>query len=263
VKVLTLQAGPVAGDDFLGTILCQTVNEGPTSKKIALAKGRRIGAEDLAALRSVERQAVRVIRLEDGDVHEDEAAVRLVAALAGPGVRPRGPSQSRIDLVAIERGVLVLDVAGLTALNAMPDVAVFTALPHQPVEAGEVVAGAKVIPVVVDAATVGAAERIGQERGPLVQVRPVHPRPVGVVVAERADGGARDRFEEALRRKLAWFGAPFVAARYVQTDSAAIGRALREVIALGAEVLITAGSRSADPLDPLVHSQATFSGMAR
>ncbi|MFL5756832.1 MAG: hypothetical protein ACJ77N_11095, partial [Chloroflexota bacterium] len=65
------------------------------------AKGRRLTADDLTALASVEPgPPVTVLILEASELHEDDAALRLAQAVAGSGLDLRGPAQSRVDLVA-------------------------------------------------------------------------------------------------------------------------------------------------------------------
>ena len=65
------------------------------------SKGRRLSAADLAVLTSAPpstaRDGVTVLVLEPRDVHEDDAGLRLAAAVSGPGLERRGPAQSRVD----------------------------------------------------------------------------------------------------------------------------------------------------------------------
>ena len=252
MQVLTLESGPGAGDDFRGTILCQTLTGGPTGRAIVLRKGQILDAGDLAILRAIERQAVRVIRPGPGDLHEEEAGRRLAEAIAGPGVKLQGPIQSRFNLLATVRGIVAIDVDGLTMLNGTDDLSVFTALPFQPVSPGEVVAGAKVVPLVTRGANVESAERIAREHQPIIQVKPFQPRRVGVVSKQRPDSILRQRFELILQRKLDWYGAPLGLIRYTEPDLTAVTAGFRQVLADGAEVIITAGSNSADPIDSLL-----------
>ena len=73
------------------------------------SKGRRLTADDLEALATKSLPVVdpvTVLVLEPGDMHEDDAASALAEAVAGPGLRRRGPVQSRIDLLAEHDGVV-------------------------------------------------------------------------------------------------------------------------------------------------------------
>ena len=50
-------------------------------------KGRRLSAEDLVALATAEPgQAVSVIVADPGELHEDDAALRLAKAVVGQGL---------------------------------------------------------------------------------------------------------------------------------------------------------------------------------
>jgi hypothetical protein len=260
MEILTLEAGPNAGERFLGAVVCQNVTRSQTGKGIAIRKGQIVHEAELQALRSIDRQQVRVIRLGDGDVHEDEAGRRLARAVAGPGVQLRGPVQSRMNLVAASRGLAVVDRAALTEINLVPDVAAFTVLPFQPVNAGEIVAGAKVVPVVAREAAIAGAEAIAREHWPIVQVRPFLPLMVGVVSKQRPDPTQRHRFEAIVRRKLAWFGGNLRALEFVDPDVASVTAGFRIVLAAGVDVILTAGASSSDPLDSLPVSIEALGG---
>ena len=76
------------------------------------SKGRRLTADDLAALSGAELgDPITLLVPEPGELHEDDAGLRLAAAVAGPGLIQRGPSQSRVDLLAESPGVLNVRVA--------------------------------------------------------------------------------------------------------------------------------------------------------
>ncbi|HEY6014854.1 MAG TPA: hypothetical protein VIU37_12635, partial [Candidatus Limnocylindrales bacterium] len=58
------------------------------------AKGRRLSADDLLAIAGAEpAEPVSVLIPDSNELHEDEAALRLAAAVGGPGLRSRGPVQ--------------------------------------------------------------------------------------------------------------------------------------------------------------------------
>src|SRR5262249_48007114 len=121
------------------------------------SKGRRLTADDLAALSRAEPgDPVTLLVPEPGELHEDDAALRLATAVAGSGLVQRGPSQSRVDLLAEAAGVLNVRVAELDRLNRIDPLEVFTAFDGQVVDAGDLVASVKVAPHLVDAATVDA-----------------------------------------------------------------------------------------------------------
>src|SRR5688572_18083555 len=180
--------------DLLGVVVCEDVRLDGRR----LRKGHRLLPDDLAVLPRLERP-VHAVRLEAEDVHEDEAGRRLAAAVGGPGVAPRGPVQSRVNLVAAVKGLLRVDGAAVVVLNRLDGVAVFTLQDRLPVLPGKIVAGCKITPVAVPAATLVAAETVataGSE--PVVQVKPFRPRLVGVVTTEGMSEKIRDRFRRTV-----------------------------------------------------------------
>ena len=150
------------------------------------SKGRRLTVDDLHAVAGAPPgPAISVLVPEAGELHEDDAALRLATAVAGPGLTLRGPAQSRVDLLAAFPGVLNVRIAELERVNRIDPLEVFTAFDGQVVETGDLVASVKVAPHVVDAATVDEGARVARFAGhPLVWVAPFIPGRVGVVVKE-------------------------------------------------------------------------------
>jgi hypothetical protein len=220
------------------------------------SKGRRLSAADLgawAADPSLGVGPVTVIVLEAGDLHEDDAALRLADAVAGPGLTHRGPSQSRVDLVAQHDGVLHVRATELERLNRLDPLEMFTRLDGSIVAAGDLVASVKVAPHVVAESVVEAGERIaaGGTR-PLVRIAPFQPMRVAVVVKESLRAADRPRFEASVRTKVESLGSTIVAIDYVSDEEAPVTAALARH-ARGRErvdVILTAGGRSTDPSDP-------------
>jgi hypothetical protein len=222
------------------------------------SKGRRLSRDDLAALGAADPAmlgvaGVPVIVIEAGDLHEDDAARRLAAAVAGPGLTMRGPAESRVDLVAAADGVLHVRTHALELLNRIDPLEVFTALDGSVVATGQLVASVKVAPHVVPASVVelGAAKARGGRR-PLVRVAPFLPMRVLVIVKESLRAADRERFERSVRDKVGSLGSSLDAISYVTDDVAVVRREL-EAGGTGpsaADIVLTAGGRSTDPTDP-------------
>ncbi|MEO5939846.1 MAG: molybdopterin-binding protein [Candidatus Limnocylindrales bacterium] len=229
-------------------------------------KGRRLSALDLAAWEAdplVSSGPVTVIVLEAGDLHEDDAALRLTEAVAGSGLTRRGPVQSRVDLLAAHDGVLHVRAADLERLNRIDPLEVFTRLDGSIVAAGDVVASVKVAPHVVAGSVVAAGAAIaGDGRRPLIRVAPFRPMRVAVIVKESLRASDRPRFEASVRAKVESLGSEIVAIDYVADEDAAVAVAL-ERRARGtarANVILTAGGRSTDPSDPFFAAIAALGG---
>lgn len=144
-----MQFGPVATRDSAGLIAAHTVR----AEGASLKKGRPIPAEEALRLAESGIPEILAVRLDPGDVGEDEAAARLARHLAGEGLRPEAPFTGRCNLFAEAAGVFVAEPAGIDAVNAVDEAITVATLPSfRPVAAGEMVATVKIIPYAVAAA---------------------------------------------------------------------------------------------------------------
>jgi len=220
------------------------------------SKGRRLTRADLDAFAAAPPRgvgSVTVIVIEPGDLHEDDAALRLAAAVAGPGLETRGPVQSRVDLYAQHDGVLHVRSSDLERVNRLDPLEGFTRLDGSIVAAGDLVASVKVAPHVVAASVVDAGARIaGNGRRPLVRVAPFRPMRVSVVVKESLRASDRPRFERSVRDKVESLGSVVTGIAYVADEDEAVTAALAATRRGPgrANVVLTAGGRSTDPSDP-------------
>ena len=241
------------------------------------SKGRRLSVADLAALgtpgvaleggaRGVARDGIAVLIPGSDDLHEDDAALRLAAAVAGPGLTMRGPAESRVDLVAAVDGVLHVSATFVEQMDRIDPIEIFTLFDGQVVRAGDLVASTKVAPHLVPAAVVARAERVAVRAGRrgVVRVAGFVPRRVGVVVKESLRAPARERFEASVRLKVESLGSTISSVAYVGDDSEAVTDALQR-LAHGrgserADLVLTAGSASTDPSDPFFVAIARLGG---
>jgi len=248
VKAEALPVDPARAEQLVGKILCHSVHRNGTGP-VLLPKGAILQPNDALKIAAAGLKAVHVVVMEPGEIHEDEAARRLAAAVAGSGVSLRGPVESQMRLVAQQNGLLVVDAVRLARLNGIPDISVFTLYDGQLVSQGKTVAGVKVTPFVVPEARVRQAEQVARRNGAVVRVLAFRPMRVGILVRERLAGRAREKFEAAIRSKIAWFGSTISAFRFIAEDAGAVARALRD-LAASSELVLTAGANATDPLDP-------------
>jgi probable molybdopterin binding protein len=219
------------------------------------SKGRRLSRADLDAFTTAPPSAigaVTVILLDDGDLHEDEAATRLAFAVSGSGLAIRSPVQSRVDLVATDPGVVHVRIADLERINRLDPLEVFTRLDGSIVEAGDLVASVKIAPHVVAGSVVEAGAAIASAARPaVVRVAAFRPMTVGVVVKESLRRADRPRFEETVRTKVESLGSTIQRIDYVDDEDAVVRAALERLSRGGGRVdaILTAGGRSTDPSD--------------
>lgn len=222
-----------------------------------LHKGTVLQAGHLDRLRPIAE--IHVVELEPGDVHEDAAARRLAAALAGPGLEAKPPVQSQSRLIAQLRGLVRVRGWVVDAINALGYISVFTLIDGQAVAEGEEVAGCKVTPVAVPGELLARAEQLCRDQGPLVEVVPFRPLKTYVVVTERLKPKARELFRAAVTAKLGWYGAEVLGVCEVARTDEAVAAAYGEATQLGAQLVLFAGASAIDPLDP-AYAELTRAG---
>ena len=237
----------------VGRVICHDITkiEKGSFKGALLKKGHIIREEDVEALLDIGKNSIYVLELGPGELHEDEAGQRIAAALCGSGLDLEGPSEGRVDLKAVHRGLLKVDSGRLHKINAVNHVIVSTLHTNTPVEKGAKVAGAKVIPLVVRKKTVERVESLCAREGPPVTVVPYQAMTMGVVVTGRevADGRIRDGFVPVLAEKAAFYGLEPPQALFAVDDKDAIAGAIREMLGRGCNLVIVTGGMSVDPDD--------------
>lgn len=232
-----------------GHILCHNLADARGRK--AFAKGRVVREEDLPRLHELGHSALRVAVLEPGDVHEDLAAARLAAAVAGAGVEATPPHTGRVNLRALHAGPLEVDAAALLAINEVDGLTVATLPDHSLVRPGRALATIKVIPFAVPEAELARAEAAGREAGGVLRVLPMRVRAVGVILV--SSPAARLRVERgvypAIESRVIELGGAILAVRQVAPDEAEVAAAVVALREGGAELLIVAGETSVVDLD--------------
>ncbi len=235
-------------EQAIGHILRHNLS-GPDGRK-AFAKGHRIAAADLPRLSALGLEQLRVAVLEPGDVHEDEAARRLAAAVCGPGVLARPPAASRVNLLAAADGIVRVDRVALLQINEIDGLTIATLPSHRLARASQRVATIKIIPFAILEEDLARAEAIGREaragHRSVIALSPLRQLDVGVILAGSA--AARTRIEAgvypAIEARVVALGSRVLAVRYVESEEQVIAETIGELRAAGVQLLIIAGETS-------------------
>src|SRR3954452_19155861 len=202
-----------------------------------------IGSGEVEALVREGVKEIVVVGLEAGDVSEDEAAADVAKVVAGAGIHVDRAFTGRANLFAAHAGVLAIDRAALDRINDVEEAITFATLPaFKPVVEGEMVGTVKLIPFGVEGrlrdAAVAAAGKGALSIAPYVVKR------VGVV-STILPGLAPKVIDKTLRvttERLAPAGAAIMAERRVAHEEAALAAAVKELLGLGAELVIVFGA---------------------
>lgn len=240
--------------EAVGLVLAHDLTEiVPGQKKgPAFKKGHVVTQGDLEHLARLGKNHLYVLEIGPGQMHENEAAEILAAALAGPGVAKAGPpSEGKITLLAARDGLFDLDPARLKAFNLSGEVACATIHRRSPVKRGQALAGVRAIPLVVDRGAVARAAELAGRDGGLLSVQRLAPLQAGIVVTgnEVASGLIEDRFAPIVQAKLHDLGAGVMGVEIAPDDRAAVAGAIQNLVRRGAQMIITTAGMSVDPDD--------------
>ncbi len=245
-KIAIEQAvGTVVAHDLTGIV--KGKSKGPVFKK-----GHVIKESDLSKLRKIGKNHLFVLKIDKGQMHEDEAAIKMARAAAGPGIfYDQTPSEGKINFYADMDGIFEVNVEALQALNMLGDVAMATRHTHSVVKKGEMVAGCRAIPLVVDRDFIDQAVSIAQEAGNILKVKPWAVKKAAVVITgqEVYEGRIKDAFGPILSEKLSSFGVTVLSTVIVPDQQEKIANSIKYCIEMGAELVITTGGMSVDPDD--------------
>ena len=249
MRAIAIKPGAATVAQLEGRIACHDVRD--EAGRVAISKGQTLDAAAAARLLALRWPEVHLLELEAGDVHEEPAGSRLATAACGPNVEVKGYTGGQWTLTGRRRGLVRVNVVELDAVNGLEGMSVFTLYDQQPVEAGEVVARAKITPLAIPEPLVKEAETRAWSAGGLVSVKGFEPRVLGALSRESLAPPQRQRFESSLTEKVDWFGSRLLPVRYAAGDAAAMAAEMEGLIAAGAQILVAAGAGSLDPLDPM------------
>jgi hypothetical protein len=238
----------------VGLTLCHDITEiiPGKIKHAAFKRGHRVRPEDVEHLLRLGKENLYIWEAEQDAVHEDEAARRLAAAFAGPGVVFCEPSEGRVNFRAARRGLFVVNRELLDRVNAIPDVTAATAHGMQAVEKDRLLAGTRVIPLAVAESSLLAAEDCCRQAfSPLLSILPFKKHRVAVVVTGREvfEGIIKDGFVPVLKKKFKAWGSTVFREQTVPDETSATAAAILEALAQGADMVCVTGGMSVDPDD--------------
>src|SRR5690606_26897359 len=126
-------------------------------------KGHRVTEDDIPRLKDIGKEDLDVIELAASDLHEDDAALRMAAALAGEHIACGEPHEGNVELISDIDGLAVIPRELVDAVNAVGAVALATVVHHRVVRAGQSVAATRAIPLIVPETKVQAVVRMAAE----------------------------------------------------------------------------------------------------
>lgn len=220
----------------------------------AFRRGHVITREDIPELRNIGKEHVYVMELEEGEVHEEEAALRIAQAVSGPGLELSQPKEGRVNLKAVFAGMLEIDTDVLREINSIGEIVLATRHAHTICPQGGIVAGTKIVPLYIDEIKLKKLEDICRRAEHVIDISPLQEKIIGVVITgnEISNGRNTDAFGDFIRRKAGQWGSMVGHQVIVPDDEVAIAEAVHEVKERGSDLIVVCGGLSVDPDDVTV-----------
>jgi formylmethanofuran dehydrogenase subunit E len=231
------------------TMIIPGVSKGP-----AFEKGQVIGVGDLCRLQQMGRQHVYVHEENQVGpewVHEDAAALAFARALAGEGVTfTEPPREGKVNLLAGQDGLLVVDEARLETFNLVPGVMCACRQGYTLLSQDRVLGATRAIPLFLPRTDFQKALAVLSD-GPLFRVLPLRQPRVGILVTgtEVFMGLVEDKFVPIITTKVEAFGGRVIKSLIVPDERRAIREGVKELLDNGVDLLVTTAGLSVDPDD--------------
>lgn len=241
-------------EEAVGKVLAHDITEIRPGqfKGAAFKKGHVVQEQDLPHLRRLGKEHLYVLHIEPGEVHEDDAALRLAEALSGTGVIYKGPpSEGKIALRAEYRGLLKVDADSLYELCLIPEISCASRHNNDTVEKEEIIAAARAIPLIIEEAVLDKALSVARKAQGIFSVKKFSEPPAGILITgnEVYHGLIEDKFAPILNKKLKAFGCEVRKILFAPDEQRRIVAGIKELLDAGSKLVMVAGGMSVDPDD--------------
>ena len=238
-------------EDAVGMALCHDITAMRDGfKGAAFKRGHVITQEDIPALLDLGKRTVFVWEDNAGEIHEEDAALRMAAMAPVEGAHYTAPSEGKVLLMADQRGMFRVDTALLQKINSIGDITISTLPDHYPVEPGARLASMRIVPLVTKEEQILRAEQLCAEKK-LLDLRPYQEKKLGVIItgSEIYSGRIQDKFEPVVRAKMKQYPAQILGVTICDDDLDMITSEAKKFLDQGADFLIFTGGMSVDPDD--------------
>lgn len=238
-------------EDAVGRTLCHDITAMRDGfKGAAFKRGHVIRKEDIEELKNIGKQHIFVWEEHAGEIHEEDAALRMSKMAPMEGTYKKGPSEGKILYFAKERGLFRVDTNLLRQINSIGDITISCLPDHYPVEADARLVSMRIVPLVTKEAQIVEAEKMCEGKQ-LFSLRPYQHKKIGVIItgSEVYSGRIKDKFEPVVRQKMKQYPSEIVGVTICDDNLDMICNTAKEHLANGADFLIFTGGMSVDPDD--------------
>lgn len=236
----------------VGHVLCHDITRivKDVVKDTPFRKGHVVTEEDIPVLLSIGKEHLYVWEKKEGMLHEDEAAEILYDICKNDNMSGTEIKEGKIELKADIDGLFRVDVDRLNAINDLDDIMIATRHTNYAVKKGDKLAGARVIPLIIEEEKLKEAQKVAGDK-PLLELLPYKKMKAGIVTtgSEVYHGRIKDTFTPVVVNKLKEYGIEVCWHKIVDDKNEMIIDAIKEIKESGADLILCTGGMSVDPDD--------------
>jgi len=237
----------------VGMILCHDITQIVPGKfkGRAFKKGHIIQKEDVEKLLELGKEQIYIWEAKAGEIHEDEAALRIARAVVGKNIEYDEPKEGKSTLTSKERGLLKINSKLLYQLNSIKDISIASLPQNFIIEIGQRLAGVRIIPLTTKEENLILMEDLCQKKGKIFEIK----RYKKLKAAQITTGNEiykkriQDKFGPVMRKKLEFFQAQSLGQTFCPDDIEEIKKAILHYKQQEADLIILTGGMSIDPDD--------------
>lgn len=220
-------------------------------KGAAFKRGHIIKKEDIPRLLNMGKEHVYAIEYKDGEIHENEAAIRMARAIAGQGITFSEPSEGRVNFLVNQSGLFKVNTRALFEINYIEEIVLSTLHTDRVLDVNTVAAATKIIPLKIEEKKIALMEKICSENYPVIQVMPLYKLRAGIVTTGNEIYYKRipDKFGPVLIEKFRELGTEVIQQIFSKDDPIMIAESIQTLIEAGADIIMVTGGMSVDPDD--------------
>jgi molybdenum cofactor cytidylyltransferase len=236
-----MRAQTVGVKESGGRILCCTIFR-PGGRKL-LAKGHVLNEEDVRLLETEGLEQVWVTELEEGEIGEDDAVCQSAKELGCGCLEIRLAAGGRANLVTTEDCCVLVDDDLLKQINCIASIVIATVPNFSFAKQGQRIATVKSAPFAIAQTQLDAIIGILQERGPILQARPIRNPSVAVLYSDPIQGDrARLLFENIMNQRLEHFSASTSFVLAATEEEATVTRSLEHLLRAKPTIILIAST---------------------
>ena len=237
----------------VGMILCHDITQiiPGKYKGPAFRRGHIVQKGDIEKLKKKGKEYLYIWLPKEGEIHEDEASLRISKAVTGENIELTEAIEGKITLKSLTRGLFKVKSELLYEINSMENITI-PCLPNNfKVEESQKLAGVRIVPLTIEEEKIRQIEELCQKKGTVFSIEKYKKLKVAIITTgnEVYKGLIQDGFGPLLKEKFSYFGAELQGQTFCPDNIEEIKKAILQFRKQGANLIALSGGMSIDPDD--------------